>query len=1516
MAGNPYALSPLCVAQVDPSSGRHLRAYFFLGAVPRAVREAARRGRARGADPRRPEWAAADGATLRDYYGARWREALTAADPPAADALSTGLASGALQAPPLGAALGGGEDLPPGGLDFGDLSEVADLGGPPEASPVESAPGVAGPGSAAPYEPAARAGPPVYSDLAVYPEDTVFDLRLKLRLASGVPPYRQHLFLYANEEGPVLPYQVTVDGAPIAVDWRALARQAAPAGEREAAPAGAPALVAGLAVEPRLEERREGLRVTALDTHTLLAPVPGIRITRAYFVDLYAVVPPLGAAERPRDNLAAVLRDRYQFDLLYYGGLLKYWPQLSPDACNLALTEPGKVGAVYPALDPSPGALQARFAAEQVLADAALRWRPAAARGGRAPVAVTSAAVWVAPAAVQMRVAVRNVFDWIPTGPRVAAVRARFEVDAALLAEAGPAGPEGRRGGLVPVTATKRHVLSYAPQSASAVDWFVAHPPRRDSVSFALARGAAGQHLADLGARAVPFAYLTVHADGAYEAAANWREDDRVGFDAVAAEVSAAVAPTVADINAMGAAAFPVGGELALAGRTATAPGVALGAITASAYWPYALSTAAFREVKDRFRAYEKAGLVGIRGLQQAGAYSFAFRKGIAAYDPRLADRATFGFANQYAWLTDAAVAARWAAAFQGRAVRVFHRATDLRIEVVRASSLAEFELIRRYMFAFLDGLLAGPGRLAMLAPARGPEPSGTAASQRLRRLQERDPDLFDLKKYDRAATVYSVLCQSGRQPHVYDEAEVGLLGAKRRARLVKYWNFTENGPAFYECPSPRYPHLSFRAGQHPLGYCLPCCKKTQAAAGSHAALTNEGCLARRAYAASEGAGSRHVLIYGKPVPVGRASGVPREVGEGLFLDALPAPYGLYLVGVEQAAPSVPDAGFAYALAYALSLGGAPPDDTLAALAAVAGGLGDAFHQLAGGAAGVFPGAGALADAILGAFVRRDAGLSPFGPGGAAAGCWPAILADLARRAFGIEVVTLSDPDGSGSVVLSAEPEAAAAITGDGECARPPLRLALFLAAPAGTYPLAAFDPRLFLRTPPGERWMTARRTFGDAAEYSRARAGVAADGLVAADGEADAFVTDGVTEAVRAALLCGGAAGAGRGPRLPDLALVARCACRTGSAFAVLSRLVNMRGLCYGAILRGPAGDAYVPVSYSACPADGTPTAHGPRPAGRYPRAALDTALAGLNTEAARSGGAYAAIVAAATILDAEGRAAGFTHSASDGTLCFYHDPLPAPPGAAPVVRFPYDSRLVDEAAVAAVRRSTADPPPRNPLAAAASGRNRLYRLFLAEFSAALAADRNEPLRAEILAAVRGTRFGSAESVAALRRRLLALLGGHPDDLRAVRAAVARAYLAAPQDPGAAIAATIGASTFGFDRCALARLRAIGPHRDAVAAVRELMAPRIAAVSGAPPDPSNVYAACSGSRAAPGAAQCEGQRLAVPAGRLDDFYDILAADVRNPGKAGLLAAASAGVFDALEFLRRPGEHLSVSLGQ
>jgi hypothetical protein len=1524
MATNPYAASPLCVALVDPTSGESRRAFYFLGTVPKNVLAAARRGRPRSeTDPRAIAWSAADGAVLRQHYGAHWQRLLTPRDPPQPPVFNmttarvrTGFFTGASE---VAKAFRQTE------LDFGDLAEIDNI------DEVQPARAHARAHARADGDSANRnrdwthtgAAAPVYTDAAVYPEDTVYELRQKIHVATGIPLYRQHLFYYINEEGPAVPYRISMDGAPVVVDWRMLSKSHSEA-----------ALIAGLPFDPRMEERRDGLVIEALDTFTLISAAENVRMTSAYVVDLYAVLPPLGSVERPLDNLARILRDRYQFDLLYYGALVRFWPQLSPDACNLALTEPARVRGTYPELDPNVRTLIARHTAEREIADRAGRWRHAAAKGARHTTAITAATVHVAPTSLRMRVAIRNVFDWVPTGVSVPAVAARFDIDSALISDAGAAavGPEARLGGLIPVIARKRHASSYGKRSAVPMNWFAGKMPRRDTVAFAVARAPPSDEQQRAGWQQIPHAYVAISADGNYSATADWMDDDRMGFAAVTTEIAAVIAPTISEINSMGAAAFPIGGELGIASRESSAA-TTIGDITVSAFWPHAVSAATFRDIKTRFRAYEKAGIVAIRGLQQEGAYSFSFRKGVVSYDPRLAARAEAGARelarasaqNQYAWLTDSGVANRWGAFFHGRNVRIYHRATDLRVEIIGADSLAEFHLIRRYIFSFLDDLLEGKSRIRVGDSSASPTQAaqGPIASRRLRRLQERDPNLFDLKKYNQGATVYSVLCQSGRQPHVYSIAELNALSMRRRDALVQYWNFTENTPAFYECPDSNYPHLSFIASKHPKGYCLPCCKKSRPAAGSRSALINERCLAQRSYTDTlddddESAMSRHILTYGKTVPAGRISDVPREVSEGLLLGTLPDPYRLQLVGVNQNVPAIPDAGFAYALAYAIGVGSSSVEEVFTALAALAESMGDTYYALGGGGAAVFASATDLADAILGAFVRQDAALSPFGPGGAAAESWKLILSELTRYVYGVETVVLADASGTGTVDIEASAECVAALLNRSSGYTPPL-IALIMTSPSGTYPVAALNPKFYLRVAPERRWMVARRTFSECVPE-----------LV---DDMSEFVVDGIAMSVREAL---SSTTADNSPTL-DLGLVSRYAASSASTFAVMTLLANMSNSCYGVILKRADGDlAYIPVRYSAYPPDGTPVQFGARPAVSLPHPALLAAVAELNRHISADGEAYSRITPAAILINADGDAIGFADGVDAARLHFYHDALDAPAARAaiatlathnadtpklPTINWAYDSREVDHAIVAAMRAPQATADAASALRTATRSRNQLYRMFLAEFAAMLRADRNGALRARIHAAIVRTNFADTQSVSALRRALVELLAAHPEDLQAVRSAVTAAYINAPHNPGAAAILAISASEFAFDRHTMVRLRALATHADVVTALKKLLEPRVSVVSRAtwdqdPKVAQNMFVACSGPDAGASTTQCINKQLILPADRVDDLYDILAADVRNPSKTAQLSAVSAGVFDSLKFIRRPGEHLTITLGE
>jgi len=557
--------------------------------------------------------------------------------------------------------------------DFGDLDDFDDadliLGeeGAEDSSPAALAPL---PSPEVPPGPAwTQVGTPiqarpswdpatVYVDIAAYPEDTFADLKLKIYAAAGVPPYRQHLFYGWGdaEDGeecrarpaetpkgsqaraePPLPrgrpvrttYVLSVEGVPLPIDARLLAGLGGEGGAEG---------VAGVPVDRRLEERKEDVRVDALDSFRTLREGPGLLIRRVFVADLATLLAP------HQEALGRALADRYQADLLYYGLALKYWPQLSPDAFRLAVLAPNQIPGAFPLLEPALSRVETRLRTEQALLDRiyaqakvqARREEGSEARGG---VAVTEARVHIDPRGGGP-LSLRNIFDWVATSRAVPALVARIPPQTAWGSE-----EPGRRGRDLVVE--KRHVSAAAPALAAPLERFFARPPRVPGIAFALLREGGG------GGAPCRFVYLTLYADGRYALQGGWREDDRVGFDGVVRQLSAAAGPLIKEINTMGAAALPLGGGLLTPeeetrgrqGREALGA-LAAETLTVSTFWPHPLTAAGFQAMKERWRDYERAGIVGIRGLQQGGGYAFYFRKGVTAYNRRAAERAILSAAQ------------------------------------------------------------------------------------------------------------------------------------------------------------------------------------------------------------------------------------------------------------------------------------------------------------------------------------------------------------------------------------------------------------------------------------------------------------------------------------------------------------------------------------------------------------------------------------------------------------------------------------------------------------------------------------------------------------------------------------------------------------------------------------------------------------------------------------------------------------------------------------------------------
>lgn len=148
-----------------------------------------------------------------------------------------------------------------------------------------------------------------------------------------------------------------------------------------------------------------------------------------------------------------------------------------------------------------------------------------------------------------------------------------------------------------------------------------------------------------------------------------------------------------------------------------------------------------------------------------------------------------------------------------------------------------------------IDARIGFVGIIMAEASGAGKKEEKIKEHSKIRILKQIDPILFDTKDQK-----YSRVCQSRSQPIIVTKSKPG---------AVKFWNFSKGEPQYYACDSKSYPHLKFITGQHPKGYCLPCCKKKEVENSAQYKEKHIKCLETYTYdKKNKSTTSRYISLY------------------------------------------------------------------------------------------------------------------------------------------------------------------------------------------------------------------------------------------------------------------------------------------------------------------------------------------------------------------------------------------------------------------------------------------------------------------------------------------------------------------------------------------------------------------------------------------------------------------------------------------------------------------------------
>jgi hypothetical protein len=851
-------------------------------------------------------------------------------------------------------------------------------------------------------------------EMSIFPEDTVYDLERKIFYVTRIPIYRQHLFYVINHENVkklFTSYKVKIQEKYIPINGFKMFDK------KENA------FLSGIPIDKSFEENKNDICIEAADIFTKIEVYKNTFIKEVYVIDLK----PLLLSLKP-----SILSDQYQFNLIYFGMVLKYFPKLSQGAFKTLFVNEEMMQSEYPMLAENYSSIKRQILFEQEICKLtyakSYSLKHDISKLSNSLLSITSSFISVEPIHKNIVVNLRNLIDLIPATKNIPIIMSSFKSKNVEIRNY--------------VKVTKRHLHSYKQKYRNIIDGGI----KNKTTLFVLNYGNRTHQ-------------MHVSSFGEYTIQSEWKDIENVTPKMIISTLNKMVEPITEQINSHGSTILMSGGYLEPPKINSTKTKIS--ALNVSLYFPYEFTTSNFHEIRTRLKKYETANILEIRPVQIPNSFVVFFKKGITNYNSFLFEK-LYSYLeqqknlNQYSFLTNIIFNRQWNKMFSGKKIQFTHRSTDIKIDVFRVNK-EELNIIFYYLFVFLFDLVSGKNKIELF------DSKIKTGDKRLKRLYERDPNLFILKKFDEKATNYCLLCQGKKQPNIYNEKEYKSLPENIRKRATKYWNFTRKTPVYYTCTDKKYKYLGFQVGKHPLNYCLPCCGIKKPAAGSKAEQIDKYCMEHHEIDAEKLTELfenkdkayqkvRYIFTYGKELPKGRISYIPYVLENELF-DTNIGQYVYRLIGVQQHVNNINDGGFIHSISTILNL-------TMDKF------IQEIISKLKSGENNSylwkdhFESVDEISDALRETFVlQNDLNYSKFSEGASANKNWKTTILNLIRYTYDLEIIKFED-DGNENFNIFMQSDVKVSMTSASG------NYGFIISNETGTYPMFLIDQKLFLIEP------------------------------------------------------------------------------------------------------------------------------------------------------------------------------------------------------------------------------------------------------------------------------------------------------------------------------------------------------------------------------------------------------------------------------------------------------------------
>lgn len=767
------------------------------------------------------------------------------------------------------------------------------------------------------------------NNVKVYPEDRISEFKEKIYLSTLINNnvitelnlYKQHLYSIINDTNNekendqviTIKYKFMVD-SNINIDIRKLFNYKNSS------------KILNIPVDTMLYQNKDLIQVESMEYFTTLLDLyQSFNVRKYYVISVDEFID-------PEKNLIKELstNDQYQFQLLYYGFIIKYWPIMTLDVFTLFINNEGDIKNSYPDLALSQNALIKKYNEESRILDYKYnllteyankktsskdfeKYNPEFSifsdknikKESIIGVAIKTATLsnittHTEDISSQIKINIRNLFSLLEASADIPLIKAKLLVDGRIITLTKIKSPnvvENEKDDIQKIYEKIKYRLQMPYYNTILIAIKIKNISIGNSVGIST----------DMDSNYLIF---TIYDNGKYNIKSLWDEEIQMDFRKIYEIINENVSPVIETINNYGRTVFESVRRLSLIKRNATE----FSSLNMSMFWKIPITRLAFTKIYELIKQDMQSNIIKPidssieKPNADTNSYSYYIIKGITEYDLNQLYR-TLNTNNYYEYLSNARVKQKWNSIVEkGRNVEITHRTSDIKIEI-QGLKEKEFTNFYQYIISFLyrveKEILSKKESIEKI------QKLDVSDSNINKLLKSRDPELYIFKRFG-SNIVYSRICQKGKQPIPYLPDEYDLLDNKIKQKAVKYWNFTTKSPMYYVCPNKKYPYLNFLVGNHPKGYCLPCCKITPPYEyelnGNVKKSNNTGsskndqsekaedqdeenelekttkkehiyniCMQHHVYTEqdTQSAQSRYIMNYGKPVDIGRIGKLP-----------------------------------------------------------------------------------------------------------------------------------------------------------------------------------------------------------------------------------------------------------------------------------------------------------------------------------------------------------------------------------------------------------------------------------------------------------------------------------------------------------------------------------------------------------------------------------------------------------------------------------------------------------------